>query len=376
MMRPAYLEPRTDVPAVEDWSTRLFLDEDKTFGRVADAMAVGSLTVAVSLVVFPEATPGTVAVVVVLALLGLLMALASLVHRHEWAPRRRGLLDRPWRRVPATVAAGGTWEEERLLLFTEGGTVVLRGTLPDVTTLVLDRQEVFLCGPDDKGRAEVRVAGLCRLYPMRVEEIEAADVRPREREPHLIGRPLDDEVVARAFRGFRWGTRAWVWPTASTVVGAAMVSLSVTPLSPAGLVVGGLLIVAAAILSPGVVMICKLYREAVAAAESAVKWTPVPVTLFPWESEHEVAGLAQLPTGTAVVRFPLPNPDLIANIAETGTMWMAGDGGGVITVGLPRVPALMPAMVERDRDVPEENPHPWLLRAMEPSWDGVPALRG
>jgi hypothetical protein len=77
-----------------------------------------------------------------------------------------------------------------------------------------------------------------------------------------------------------------------------------------------------------------------------------------------------------VVRFPLPNQDLIANIAETGTMWMAGEGSGVVTVGLPRVHALMLAMVERDRDVPEENPQPWLLRVLEPSWDGVPTLRG
>ncbi|MBB5808517.1 hypothetical protein F4560_008285 [Saccharothrix ecbatanensis] len=375
MMQPAYLEPRTDVPAVDDWSTKLFLDEDKAFAHVNDAMAVGSLTVAVSLVVFPETTPGTVAAVVVLALLGLNAALAALVHRHERAPRRRGLLDRPWRRVPATVAAGGTWDEDRLILFTEDGTVVLRGSLPDVPLQVLDRQEVFLCGPDDEGRAVVRVAGLCTLFPMRVDA-EADEVRPREREPHLIGRPLDDPVVARAFRGFRWGARAWVWPTGAAVIGAAVVSLSLSPLAPAGLVVGGLLIVAAAILSPGVALIGGLYRQAVAAAEAATKWTPVPVTLFPWEEEHEVAGLAQLPTGTAVVRFPLPDRDLIANIAETGTMWMAGEGSGVVTVGLPRVHALMVVMVERDRDVPEENPQPWLRRVFEPSWDGVPTLRG
>lgn len=375
VVRPAYLEPRTDVPALEDWSTGLVLDQFRDYVRGSAAIAVGLVVVAVSLVVFPSATPGTVAAVVVLALLSLVAAIPPLAHRVETAPRRRGLLAQPWRRVPATVVAGGgKWDEDRLLVFAEEGTVVLRGLLPDALDLVLDRQEVFLCGPDEQGRAVVRVAGLCRLFPLRVDRSED-EARPREREPHLIGRPLDDPAVVRASRGFRWGTRAWVWCAGGAAVGAVLVALSLWPLSPAGLVVGGLLITAAAIMTPSTLLIGKLYREAVAAVESATAWTPVPITLFPWESDHEVAGLAQLPRGTAVVRFPLPDPDLIANIADTGTLWMAGEGE-VVTVGLPRVPALMLAMVHPDRDVPEDTPQPWLLHVLEPSWDTVPALRG
>ena len=373
-MRPAYLEPRTDVPAVEDWSTLLVLDQFRGYARASAAAAVGLLVVAVSLIVFPGAAPGTVAAVAVLLLMSLTAALAPLIHRLETAPRRRGLLDRPWRRVPATVVAGGgKWDEDRLLVFAEEGTVVLRGSVPDGLDLVLDRQEVFLCGPDEQDRAVIRVAGLCRLFPLRVDR-SGEEARPREREPHLIARPLDDPAVARAFRGFLWGTRAWVWCAIGAAVGAVLVALSLWPLSPAGLVVGGLLIVAAAVMTPGTLLITRLYREAAAAVESATEWTPVPITLFPWESDHEVAGLAQLPRGTAVVQFPLPDPDLIANIADTGTMWMVGDGE-VVTVGLPRVPALMFAMVHPDRDVPEDTPQPWLLHVLEPSWDGVPALR-
>ncbi|WP_158839433.1 hypothetical protein [Saccharothrix deserti] len=372
-MRPAYLEPRTDVPAVDDWSTGLALDEFRDVWRVFAAVAVGLLAVAGSLAVFFPATPGSVAAVVVLGLLGLAAGIPPLAHRVETAPRRRGLLDRPWRRVPATAAAdGGQWEEERLLVFAPEGTLVLRGALPDVPDLVLDRQEVFLCRPDDQGRAVVRVAGLCRMFPVRVDE---TDVRPREREPHVIGRPLDDPAVARAFRGFRWGTRSWLWSAGPAVLGAVPVALGVWPLSPAGLVVGGLLLVFAAVMVPTSLLLGTFYREAVAAAESATEWTPVPVTLFPWEADHEVAGLAQLPGGTAVVRFPLPDLDVIANIADTGTMWMAGDGNGVVAVGVPRVPVLTLAVVQPDRDVPDDTPQPWLLRTIEPSWDGVPALR-
>ncbi|MFJ6674160.1 hypothetical protein ACIQMJ_23880 [Actinosynnema sp. NPDC091369] len=374
-MRPAYLEPRTDVDALDDWSTRLVLDQFRGYVTWSVVIAVGLLVVAVSLVVFPDPAPGTVAAVVVLGLLGLVTAIPPLAHRVETAPRRRGLLDRPWRRVPATVVAGGgKWDEDRLLVFAEDGTVVLRGLLSDGLDLVLDRQEVFLCGPDEGGRAVVRVAGLCRMFPVRVDTSED-EARPREREPHVIGRPLDDPAVARAARGFRWGTRTRVWCALGAAVGAVLVALSVRPLSPAGLVVGGLLIVAAALMTPSSFLLDRLYREAVAALDSATGWTPAPITLFPWESTDEVAGLAQLPGGTAVVRFPLPDPDLVANIADTGTLWVAGDGE-VVTVGLPRVPALMFAMVHPDRDVPEDTPTPWLLHVLEPSWDGVPALRG
>jgi hypothetical protein len=373
-MRPAYLEPRTDVAAVDDWSTRLVLDQFRDYALGCAVAAVGLLVVAVSLVVFPDTVPGTVAAVVVLGVLSLVAAIPPLAHRVETAPHRRGLLDRPWRRVPATVVAGGgTWDEDRLLVFSDEGTVVLRGAVPDGLDLVLARQEVFLCGPDEGVRVVVRVAGLCRMFPMRVDTSED-EARPREREPHLIGRPLDDPAVARALRGFRWGTRAWVWCAVGAGVGAVLVAMSVWPLSPAGLVVGGLLIVAAAVMTPSTLLLRKLYREAVSAVESATEWTPVPITLFPWESDHEVAGLAQLPRGTAVVQFPMPDPDLIANIADTGTLWVAGDGE-VVAVGLPRVPLLMLAMVHPDRDVPEDTPQPWLLHVLEPSWDGVPALR-
>ena len=191
----------------------------------------------------------------------------------------------------------------------------------------------------------------------------------------MIGRPLDDPAVARAFRGFRRGTRAWLWSAVPAVVGAVLVALGVWPLSPAGLVVGGLVLVLAALSLPTSLLIGSMYREAVAAAESATRWTPVPVTLFPWESDHEVAGLAQLSSGTAVVRFPLPDLDVIANIADTGTMWMAGDGNGVVAVGVPRVPVLTFAVVQPDRDVPDDTPQPWLLRAIEPGLREIPALR-
>lgn len=372
-MRPVYLEPRTDVPAVSDWSTQLILDEFRPAVRWSSATAVAALVAALCLVLLLPVTAGTVAAVVVLGLVGLFAAIAPLAHWVETAPRRRGLLDKPWRRCPATVAAGGgKLEEERLLVFDGAGTLVLRGTLPDAPSIVLDRQEVFLCGPDEEGRAVVRVAGLCQMYSVRVDDDEA---RPREREPHVVGRPLDDPVVARAFRRFRWGRRAWLWAAVPALVGAVCVALALVPLSVPGLVVGGSLLVIALLSAPASLLVGALYRDAVAAVESAPAWTPVPVTLFPWEPDQEVSGLAQLPGGAALVSFPLPKLDVIANIADTGTMWIAGEVGDVVAVGLPRVPVLTVALVQPDRDKPDDKPHPWILRAIEPAWDRVPAMR-
>ncbi|WP_433273676.1 hypothetical protein ACQPZF_19695 [Actinosynnema sp. CS-041913] len=372
-MRPAYLEPRTDVPAVQDWSTALILAELRWGARITGPMA-GVLTgMVVSLVVFLPTTPGTVASAVVLGLVALLTAIGPLMLRVETRPVRRGLLDSPWRRCPATVAAAedGVFDD-RLLVFDDEGTVVLRGMLSDLTDLVLEHQEVFLCGPDGDGRAVVRVAGLCRMESVRVDR---RDARPREREPHLVGRPLDDPAVVRAFRGFGLGARAWLWCAGAAGLGAVIAALSLWPLSVAGLAVGGLLVVLAVLALPTAVHVGRWYGEAAAGLRSAAAWTPVPVTLFPWEPNQEVTGLAQLPGGMALVQFPLPHLDVIANIADTGTMWMAGGTTGVVAIGVPRVPALTFAMVQPDRDKPDDTPQPWLLRGKEPGLREIPALR-
>ncbi|MBB5958083.1 hypothetical protein FHS29_004691 [Saccharothrix tamanrassetensis] len=372
-MRPAYLEPRTDVPALQDWSTTLILAELRWGARVAGPIAGVSAGVVAWLVVYLPATPGTVAAIVVLGLAALVTAVGPLMHRVETRPVRRGLLDSPWRRCPATVAAPEEGiHDERLLVFGDGGTTVLRGMLSDLTDLVLERQEVFLCGPDGDGRAVVRVAGLCRMQSARVDDRPA---RPRERAPHLIGRPLDDPAVARAFRYFKIGVRAWVWCAGAAALGVAIAGLSARPLSVAGLVVGGLLVALAALALPTVLRVGGWYREAAAGLSATTRWTPVPVTLFPWGPYEEVAGLAQLPGGTALVRFPLPHLDVIANIADTGTLWIAGGTTGVVAIGVPRVQALTFAVVQPDRDKPDDTSQPWLLRGREPALRNVPALR-
>jgi hypothetical protein len=158
--------------------------------------------------------------------------------------RRRPLLAQPWRRCPATAAA--TTETailDRLIVFEGERSLVLRGTLPDVPDLVLAQQELFLVGPDEKGRALVRVAGLCQMFPVRVDTAEA---RPKEREPGRAGHPPHP----RAFRRLRHGAHAWRYAVAVGVLGAVVLTLGLWPLSPLALVVGGVLLAVAAVTTP------------------------------------------------------------------------------------------------------------------------------
>lgn len=365
-MPHVYLKPRTDCPAARDWSTVLSLAETRAAARTLCVIAV-LLPLAVCLAIVLPMTPGNLTSIGVLGLLGLFGSIGPFLLLIE--RRRKRLLDQPWRRCPATVAAA---EEsavfDRVIVFEEGRPLVLRGTLADVPTVLLDRQELFLVGPDAEGRALIRVAGLCQPFPAKVD---TGDARPREREPSPPGSPPD----TRALRRLRRGARGWVYPVAAGVLGAALLALGLHPLSPLALVVGAVLLVSGALLTQPVVMLSRYYAKASAAANTANEWTSLPITLFPWEPTNVVAGLVQLPGGMALIQFPLPNLDVIANIADTGTLWIWGTPSGVVAVGLPRLPVLTFGVLQADRDKPPDEPQPWLLRTNDPGLREIPALR-
>jgi hypothetical protein len=361
-----YLEPSTDGPAAQDWSTALILSEDRWVARWSSVFVV-LLPLAVFLTVVLPRTPGNVGSIGVLGLLGLLGLIGSFMLLAE--RRRRRLLAQPWRRCPATVAAARqTAAFDRVIVFEEGRSLVLRGTLPDVLSVLLHRQELFLVGPDAKRRALIRVAGLCQMFPVKVDTGEA---RPKEREPGIPGHPPD----ARAFRRLRRGAYGWLYAVAVGVVGAAVLTLGLQPLSPLALVVGGVLLVVAMVTAPAAVTISRYYAKAAAAAKAATEWTSLPIMLFPWEPTNVVAGLVQLPGRTVLIQFPLPNLDVIANIADTGTIWIWGNPSEVVAVGVPQLPVVTVGVLQADRDKPPEEPQPWLLRGNDPGLSKIPALR-
>ncbi|MGI5499406.1 hypothetical protein [Lentzea sp. CA-135723] len=362
-----YLEPGTDGPAKDDWSTGLILEEMRGGSLALGVVAVLTAAGAVACWLLPS-SPGTVSAGVVLALVALLGGLGTLVSWVETRSERSGLLDGPWRRVPVELldAPGGTgW------LRADG--LVLKGWFEDYASVLLERGEAFLCGPDADGRAVLRFAGFARMEHVKVDrsgKSAAFPVRPREERP--LGRPLDHPATARAFKGLRRGARAWLLAVVPAGVGALVILLSFFPLAPAGLVVGGLVLVPALLAVPALLEISRWHRDAVLAVEGSARWTPVPTTLLPWEAGDHVAGLAEMPGGLALVQFVLPELSVIANIADTGVMWIAGTHDDVIAVGVPRVPVLTFAAVQPDRDTPKEDPIPWIQRFTQPDFSGLP----
>ncbi|MFI6095159.1 hypothetical protein ACIA8G_06400 [Lentzea sp. NPDC051213] len=361
-----YLEPRTDVPAKDDWSTGLIIQDLRWGARTLGGIALVTGAAAAACLFLPM-TPGNVGALVVLCLVTLTFALSPLIYRVETRPRRRGLLDQPWRRLPATVAEHEDNDSTTDRLLLDG--LVLKGWFYDLPDMVLERQEVFVCGPDAKGRAVVRAAGFAKWHNAKAC---TGEYSARERVERPLMRPLDDEAVLRAHKGLRWGVKAWLWSAVPAGLGGVLILLSLFPLAPTGLLVGGLLLVPALLGIPATIEIGRWYRDAVAAVENSWQWTPVPITLFPWRPNQHVAGLAQLPGGLALVQFVISNLDVIANIADTGVMWVAGTHGDVIAVGVPRVPVLTFAAVQKDRDTPKEDPIPWIQRLHQPDFSGLP----
>ncbi|NKE63129.1 hypothetical protein FXN61_42970 [Lentzea sp. PSKA42] len=360
-----YLEPRTDVPARDDWSTGLILEDLRWGARTLGGVALVTGAAAVACLFLPM-TPGNAGAMALLFLVTLTCGVAPLMYRSETKAQRRGLLDQPWRRVPATVAEKrDDMIDDRLLL--DG--LVLKGWFHDLNDMVLERQEVFVCGPDASGKAVIRVAGFAKMENAKVD---TGDHPAQKRVERPVGRPLDDPAVAKAHKGMRWGVRSWLWSAVPAGIGALLVLLSLFPFAPTGLIIGGLVLVMGLLGIPSSIEISRWYRDAVVAVESSAQWTPVPITLFPWQPNQHVAGLAEMPGGLALVQFVIPDLHVVANIADTGVMWIAGTHGDVIAVGVPRVRVLTFAAVQPDRDTPKEAPIPWIQRLRTPDFSGLP----
>lgn len=354
---------------MQDWSTAAILAETVSAGRMLTAAAVAlPLTIGFALVL--PATPGNIAAEVVLGVVGLFGAIGPVVLLLERQRYRRRLLAQDWRRCAAAVVL----EEQpvgrdRLIVREYGESFLVRGFLVDVPEVVISREEVFLLGPDEDGRALLRVAGLCRIFAVRRV--------PGEAEP-VVGIPADPyrPPGERELRSLRHGARSWIYAAAIGVVGAVVLVLGRWPVpAPLALVVGGVLVVLAAIALPVAVPISRLFAAALAAAEAATAWTSLPITLLPRDPSGIVAGLIQVGNRTTLVQFPIPDLDVITNIADTDTIWIWGAPTGVVAVGVPQLPLMTFGVLQDDRDKPPDEPQPWLLRVNDPGLRRIPVLQ-
>ncbi|GAA3650391.1 hypothetical protein GCM10022267_40970 [Lentzea roselyniae] len=357
-----YLEPRTDVPAKDDWSTRMILDEPWSHTEHKVISVIGIVTFVVCF--FMPMTAGNIAAIVVLAVQLLMNVAGPLVGLAGRRAERRGLLDEPWRRLPATVADNP--DEPWDLLLLDG--LVLKGSLHDLPDMVLDRQEVFVCGPDAEGRAMVRAAGFMTMRPA---EVDTGEYEAKERVDRPLGRPLDDPALQEVL-GAAWAMKViLVIMVVIVVVIGVLVALSVSPVAPTGLVTAAIL---ATMLFdvPAMIVAMRRQRQAARAVESSEQWTPVPVRLFPEKAGHHVAGVAELPGGPAVVRFPVPDRDVLANIAATGVMWTAGTHENLIAVGVPHLNSLTYAVVRSGGAAHDGDPMSWGRRLRPRQLLGLP----
>ncbi|MDX8030305.1 hypothetical protein SK803_08785 [Lentzea sp. BCCO 10_0856] len=364
-----YLEPRTDVPAKDDWSTRLSLRDDGvgTEHRVVAFLAV--VTFAACFFV-PSSAANTVAMVV-LGWILLLYLVAPLVGVAGARALRRGLLDEPWRRVPATVAEKPENDPcDRVLL--DG--LVLKGSFHDLPDMILDRQEVFVCGPDADGRAMIRAAGSADMRPAEVDE---GEYPPAARVDRALGRPQDDPALREAARLVRVLIPGMLGLlTVSLVIAGVLVALSVSPVVPTGLMAAGLLVLPTVLDLPAGIGAARRARVAANAVLHSEQWVPAPITLFPWRRGHHLAGIADLPDGPALVRFPNPDVDVTANVVDTGVVWIAGRHGDLIAVGVPWTNSLAHAVVSPRRAGQQADPTSWFRRWRQKDLSDLPGSTG
>jgi hypothetical protein len=264
-------------------------------------------------------------------LLGLLLALMGWRLWFYWPQHRRGyaLFSRyRWQAVPAVLIANTpclrrmNWYGKQALLRT--------GTL-------------WICGPDEQGRALIRIAGST------AEAVaDVTDAAPTGAPPVLVRpsspRPADDPALIR----LRRATNRTSLITAAILVlldglgVGALTNASYNDVSPVltGWLCGAT--VALVFLARGWFVAQRGHRQSVAAAQ----WQPVQVSLDTWEAPTNVSvrngsGRIILPNGWhGYVEFPRLRLDFAANLRATGVLWVAGDAvpGRTVPIGVPGFP--------------------------------------
>jgi hypothetical protein len=250
-----------------------------------------------------------------------------------------------WRAVPANLVADkpclarigldGTELTLRLTRFNRlGQQVLLRtGTL-------------WICGPDEQGRALVRVAGSVGQALARVTDAQPTGVPPVPRSPSSP-RPADDP-------GLIWARH--VFHRSMLIILAVLVLLAgieIGLVSRTGIGNLGTLGTEAfgQLLGTPVILIVIVWGYLVGLRQfrrfaAAPYWLPVPVSLDTWDNPANMvvrtgAGRLILPGGRpAYADFPRLPLDLAANLRATGVLWLAGDPqpGATVPIGLPGYP--------------------------------------
>ena len=257
--------------------------------------------------------------------------------------RGKALLSRyGWRAAPARVLA----DKPCLVRVSLEGrelTLRLRRINPVGRQVLLRTGTVWLCGPDEQGRALARVAG--SVGHAIADVTDAVPVGP----PPVLTRPVsrrpgDDPGMIWARRSFHRAMLILLGVLVLlTGVGIGFLTENGST-GPGDAVFSPVLIVAVLLVVFGVGYVTGARQ--LARFRQAPYWLPVQVSLDSWTGQPNTsvrtgAGRIILPNGwRGYVDFPRLNFELAANMRATGVLWLAGEPvpGKPVPVGLPGFP--------------------------------------
>jgi hypothetical protein len=257
--------------------------------------------------------------------------------------RGKALLSRyGWRGAPATLLADKPCLARVGL---DGAEVTLR--LRRMNWIgkqaLLRTGTLWVCGPDERGRALVRVAGSVGQALADVTDLVPSGVPPVLARP-TGPRPADDPALIWARHAYHRGM-VIIIGVLVLLTGVCVGFLTRFDFGRADSgTVGGLVAVPVMLLLIGWSYLVGL--RALRRYADAPCWLPVQVSLDTWDTPATMAvrtgtGRLILPNGWhGYADFPRLPLDLAANLRATGVLWLAGEPtpGTTVPIGLPGYP--------------------------------------
>jgi hypothetical protein len=272
----------------------------------------------------------------------------------RWLPSARRLLAmQAWRPVAATVVRRGSAVRGTVVAVHDGGDdpwhLRAAGLYDAVGSVIAGTGRVWLVGPDAKGWLALRVDGVHAPWPARRVRWRSEPAAREPEAPDRTGTAADDPVAAS------WAATASrlvllrLWPIVFMI---AAIALAAVALAITTSVVTQWVVFALVFILPCVIVgLVRLRRtrtvRALPALLRAGPWVRVGARLGPWLARPsgvaDASGTVLLDNGTTLaIALPDASVDLLGNIWETGTVWLAGEpaSGRTLAAGFPGYPVL------------------------------------
>jgi hypothetical protein len=271
---------------------------------------------------------------------------ASWRHRlRAWRTRRSVLRRYPWRETPARLVRGNPRHPSPLVVDAAGVLLRFAGMQWWGQLVIMRTGRIWLCGPDHRGRALVRLDGSLAHATVRVvDRLPAGATSPTGLAAHGP-RPTDEPQLAGNRRHYaRRIPPGLGLPLSQFAIGVVLAGVAVQARASSLVALGAFLALSQVrTLTRRVWSFCRS-RPTMRLMARADRWTPLPgrVRTRGWRWRFAESGAARgelwLPDGSCVpIRLPWVSDDVVADIQASGTMYLAGEPtpGGRTVVGVP-----------------------------------------